>query len=442
MLYFLDGNNVCQMKRHKVVLQAILLTLCHELRRRGDDYVCYFDANIHYLIKEQGEKDYVKIALTGDKYQIVPGSSRADGFIVAAADNENACVISNDKYEELWEKFPWTHKMAKPQRVFKGMVTYSRNKEADMLLIPDLDINIPIEYDIQKLLPGLGVSPDYNRTQNYTDNIATSYPRLEVIDPPQQFVTSVSFKREPQKKPEVKVENKVHKQDTSNQGVWAAIIGFFLLISGLTYFITREPVAKTHEERLKQEGLRLHDINSPEQARPEATTPTQNKQEYVEPTYAEPTQNDIWEEVPIQETAKQSTEENDNQIRYKINDPPVSATSDNDQQPNTIQKLEPICINCPPSGGIASSQTNNGSSPNVIRTSGTISGRFEGDVTIESGVSVTLGADVIIKGNLIMKSGSSVNNLGLIKGNVHCENAHFTQTGGSLTGLIYNGSGY
>lgn len=82
------------------------------------------------------------------------------------------------------------------------------------------------------------------------------------------------------------------------------------------------------------------------------------------------------------------------------------------------------------------------SSNSIISYNGTIDENYSGNVTIEPGLTVTLGSNVLIKGDLIVGENSTVTNQGIIRGNVYTERAKFINLGGSVNGLIYNGEGY
>ena len=204
-LFYLDGNNIgCWLdnknikqekpkEKNKIsddekpeIRMAILLTLCNELIKRGDNFICFFDANIQYIIKEKEfETVLFRFLDNKEKCKIVPGQSQADSFILPLANREKASVISNDIFKHSIKKYPWLKKNAKPQRLFKGMATETSLKEAK-LLIPDLDIEIPIETDIPKLLRELGVSKsdpggggDGNEEDEETGTGDTEQKRIE-----------------------------------------------------------------------------------------------------------------------------------------------------------------------------------------------------------------------------------------------------------------------
>jgi tetratricopeptide (TPR) repeat protein len=151
MTYYLDGNNICYWKDEDTFSLAPLLNLCLEIKNKGDNFICFFDANAIHLPKTNTEKAIIKNLLKDKtKFRLSPGGTSADDFIVMSADNANGSIISNDWYRNLIGSYPWLDKNASPKRLFKGNV-YPEN-DGDLLLIPDLKINRFVETNLQKLV--------------------------------------------------------------------------------------------------------------------------------------------------------------------------------------------------------------------------------------------------------------------------------------------------
>ncbi|MCB0537155.1 MAG: VWA domain-containing protein [Bacteroidetes bacterium] len=165
MTYYLDGNNICFWKDEKSFSLAPLLNLCVELKKKGENFVCFFDANIIHLPKDKNEKAIIKDLLNDKtKFRTSPGGTKADDFIVMSANNANASIISNDWFRPLLASNPWLDLKATPQRLFKGSVFPEAN--GDFLMIPDLQINKQIEPNIQILLSQLNNSINQNQTNS------------------------------------------------------------------------------------------------------------------------------------------------------------------------------------------------------------------------------------------------------------------------------------
>lgn len=174
MTYYLDGNNICFWKDSNTFSLTTLLNLLLELKRLGHDYVCFFDANVLHLVKDNKEKNIVANLLNNkSKYRTSPGGQRADEYIVMAAHNTNFSIISNDWYRTLVGTYPWLGKNSTPQRLFKGSVFPEIN--GDYLMIPDLKINKLIESNIQILENELNKLSLNNKTMANND-FATESP--------------------------------------------------------------------------------------------------------------------------------------------------------------------------------------------------------------------------------------------------------------------------
>lgn len=164
MLFYIDGNNVgnWREKGRRHISQDVILTLLVTLKRLGHDFVCYFDASVHNQItKDQNETNYIRCLfhyeeyIKNEQYRIVTPGSRADEFILPEADNDDASIISNDKYKQYEDVFHFVKNGVTPQRLFRGKFQNSTVK-GERLIVSNL-FNVSIEKDIPKLLSELGI---------------------------------------------------------------------------------------------------------------------------------------------------------------------------------------------------------------------------------------------------------------------------------------------
>jgi len=168
MTYYIDGNNICFWKDSNNFSLTTLLNLLVELKRHGHDYICFFDANVLHLIKDNKEKNIVSNLLSNKtKYRTSPGGQRADEYIVMAAHNTNFSIISNDWFRTLVSTYTWLGKNATPQRLFKGSVFSEIN--GDYLMIPDLKINKLMEPNLKILEQELGKLSSIDKTMAKND---------------------------------------------------------------------------------------------------------------------------------------------------------------------------------------------------------------------------------------------------------------------------------
>lgn len=155
MTFYIDGNNVAQWDNN-IFCIATLLTLCTELEKKGHDFICYFDANIDYKPQTELEKNIITEILKDKKrfWKTTP-RTRADDFIVVAANRDEASVISNDRYKKVPTQYPWLNEDHLPKRLFKGAV--SPTVKGSLLSIPDLGIDSYIETDLERLISELNI---------------------------------------------------------------------------------------------------------------------------------------------------------------------------------------------------------------------------------------------------------------------------------------------
>ncbi len=119
MKYVIDGTNVCwwggSCSLDKVLAIAI------ELMRKGNDFYCIFDASTPYKLESEYDKKILNELIRNYKeyFMIVTGSTKADYPILTYADKYNLNIVSNDKYKEYADEFPWLN-TTHSDRLVKG----------------------------------------------------------------------------------------------------------------------------------------------------------------------------------------------------------------------------------------------------------------------------------------------------------------------------------
>ena len=164
MTFYIDGNNVAQWDSDTFCI-ATLLTLCRELEKKGHDFICYFDANIDYKPQTELEKNIITEILKDKKrfWKTTP-RTRADDFIVVAANRDSASVISNDRYRKVPTYYSWLSEDHLPKRLFKGGVSPAA-KGRRLLSIPELGIDSYIETDLERLISELNIRQSNIKTK-------------------------------------------------------------------------------------------------------------------------------------------------------------------------------------------------------------------------------------------------------------------------------------
>lgn len=141
---YIDGSNLIHWTKDHSIDTHPLDVLCRTLRDANVDFLVFFDANIKYLLQEAGlpvtpkdrsTKDLERIfELHTDEISVVPAGSSADDFILQRVHISKGMVISNDRYTDYRDIYPW---LGNPERIHRGYV------DKGQLYIPTLSLKIP-----------------------------------------------------------------------------------------------------------------------------------------------------------------------------------------------------------------------------------------------------------------------------------------------------------
>jgi hypothetical protein len=89
-----------------------LIGLLLELHKRKATYKCFFDANTFYALKNAQRLDhglaYRNLCKDFPNHFVeVPGGNQADDFLLDFAHSHGPVIISNDRYRDYTDKYPW-----------------------------------------------------------------------------------------------------------------------------------------------------------------------------------------------------------------------------------------------------------------------------------------------------------------------------------------------
>lgn len=161
MEYIIDGLNVCMWKKKAVSLR-ILLTLSEQLRNRGENFFCFFDANTrHKLPKNEVSVFDLLLGSFPDNFNEITGGIKADDFILNKANIDGAAVISNDRFRDYFEQYRWLEKEEK-LRLIKGGIA------GDRLEVPQLRISVPINKSLPELVASIAPTKQLDITRSPT----------------------------------------------------------------------------------------------------------------------------------------------------------------------------------------------------------------------------------------------------------------------------------
>jgi len=124
----IDGANVAYEERSaggKPKL-ANLLKVRRELEERGFDPVVIVDASLKYDIDDQQQ---IEALIRSQQIRQVPAGTDADFFIIQLADQLDARIVTNDRYKDYAERYPWIQERRVPYMIVKGEVVLYDGQE-------------------------------------------------------------------------------------------------------------------------------------------------------------------------------------------------------------------------------------------------------------------------------------------------------------------------
>jgi hypothetical protein len=151
--YVIDGLNVARSYApNKPASLPVLLTLLSALRQRGWTFKCFFDANSRYVFHDEAGADHMDAydALCRDypdNFVQVPGRTQADREILAYAHSRGTRIISNDRFREYAQVYPWIER--EPQRRITGIA------HSGFVHVTPLGIEASIPNDLSEIVSSI-----------------------------------------------------------------------------------------------------------------------------------------------------------------------------------------------------------------------------------------------------------------------------------------------
>ncbi|QCO57143.1 hypothetical protein EOK75_15330 (plasmid) [Pseudorhodobacter turbinis] len=115
----IDGSNVMYWQGGAPKIEAVQ-EVVQDLIKRGYAPAVMFDANAGYLLADRYMHDEVlarQLSLPASRVFVVPKGVQADSFILTAAREKGARVVSNDRFRDWVDDFP---EVALPDLLIKG----------------------------------------------------------------------------------------------------------------------------------------------------------------------------------------------------------------------------------------------------------------------------------------------------------------------------------
>jgi len=117
----IDGANVAYEERSAGGKPRLsnLLKVRRELEERGLEAVILVDASLKYDIDDQ---EQLETLIRSQQVRQVPAGTDADYFIIQFADQLDAVIVTNDRYKDYAEQYPWVQERRLPYMIVKGEV--------------------------------------------------------------------------------------------------------------------------------------------------------------------------------------------------------------------------------------------------------------------------------------------------------------------------------
>ena len=124
----IDGANVAYEERSAGGKPKLsnLLKVRRELEERGMEAVIIVDASLKYDIDDQGQ---LETLIKSQHVRQVPAGTDADFFIIQFADQLDALIVTNDRYKDYAERYPWVNERRLPYMIVKGEVVLYDGQE-------------------------------------------------------------------------------------------------------------------------------------------------------------------------------------------------------------------------------------------------------------------------------------------------------------------------
>jgi predicted nucleic acid-binding protein len=117
----IDGANVAYEERSAGGRPKLsnLLKVRRELEERGFEALILVDASLKYDIDDQKQLESL---IASQQVRQVPAGTDADFFIIQLAEQLDARIVTNDRYKDYAERFPWIPERRLPYMIVKGEV--------------------------------------------------------------------------------------------------------------------------------------------------------------------------------------------------------------------------------------------------------------------------------------------------------------------------------
>lgn len=124
----IDGANVAYEEKSAGGKPKLsnLLRVRGELEERGFEAIIIIDASLKYDIDDQ---EQLESLIRSQQVRQVPAGTDADFFILQLAEQLGARIVTNDRYKDYSDRYPWISERRLPYMIVKGEVMLYEEQE-------------------------------------------------------------------------------------------------------------------------------------------------------------------------------------------------------------------------------------------------------------------------------------------------------------------------
>ncbi len=116
-----DGANVAYIEQSAEGKPKVsnLVAVYQALKDKGYDPIIIIDATLHHNVDDPQQ---LEALLEQQKVRQAPAGTDADFFVLDTAERFDAIVVTNDRYEDYLDRFPWFEERRVPVMIVRGKV--------------------------------------------------------------------------------------------------------------------------------------------------------------------------------------------------------------------------------------------------------------------------------------------------------------------------------
>ncbi|HEX8285370.1 MAG TPA: hypothetical protein VF588_18590 [Pyrinomonadaceae bacterium] len=124
----IDGANVAYEERSAGGKPKFsnLLKVRRELEEKGFEAVILVDASLKYDIDDQEQLENL---IRSQQVRQVPAGTDADFFIIQFSQELDALIVTNDRYKDYADQYPWVQERRLPYMIVKGEVVLYEDQQ-------------------------------------------------------------------------------------------------------------------------------------------------------------------------------------------------------------------------------------------------------------------------------------------------------------------------